>query len=66
MNILKCFGFDISCLFIDINSFKLFNDMYGYEVGDFVLICLVDIMKECLCEIDIIGCLGGDEFIVLL
>ncbi|GGE88921.1 sensor domain-containing diguanylate cyclase [Pseudoalteromonas gelatinilytica] len=66
LNISKRLGFDISCLFIDINSFKPLNDTYGHEVGDLALICLADTMKECLRETDIIGRLGGDEFIALL
>ena len=53
-------------LLIDLDGFKLINDNHGHGAGDAVLI---EIAKRLLTSIrskDIVGRMGGDEFIVLL
>lgn len=66
LNLAARLGFEVCCLFIDINNFKPLNDNFGHEVGDQALISLADSMKGTLREADIIGRLGGDEFVALL
>ncbi len=66
LNLAARLGFNICCLFIDIDNFKPLNDHYGHEVGDKALICLADTLKQHLRKADIIGRLGGDEFIAVL
>lgn len=66
LNLAARLGFEVCCLFIDINDFKPLNDNYGHEVGDQALISLADTMQGTLREADIIGRLGGDEFVALL
>jgi len=51
---------------IDIDHFKNVNDQFGHHVGDEVLIGLVRHSKETLRSIDIIGRIGGEEFLILL
>lgn len=51
---------------LDIDYFKLVNDIYGYQVGDKVIQVLVNVIKQCVCEIDLVGCYGGEEFVVIL
>lgn len=52
---------------LDIDNFKKYNDTYGHQEGDKVLISLADILKECTREsVDKCFRLGGDEFSVLL
>ena len=52
---------------IDIDNFKEYNDEYGHQQGDNVLMSLAEIMKECTREsVDMCFRLGGDEFAVLL
>lgn len=52
---------------IDIDNFKEYNDNYGHQEGDKVLINLAEILKECTREsVDMCFRLGGDEFAVLL
>ena len=50
-------------MMIDLDSFKLVNDIYGHEMGDKVLVVFADILKEALGEESIIGRIGGDEFV---
>ncbi|WP_419764571.1 MAG: diguanylate cyclase [Arcobacter sp.] len=56
----------LSILLVDIDDFKAINDNYGHDMGDQVLLDLVDIMKEKIRENDFIVRLGGDEFLILL
>ncbi len=50
----------------DIDHFKAVNDSYGHPCGDQVLRGVVELAQEGLVPGDIIGRLGGDEFMVLL
>lgn len=51
---------------IDINNFKSINDTYGHQVGDDVLIELVEKIKTALRKGEYIYRIGGDEFVILL
>ena len=53
-------------LFIDIDNFKLVNDILGHGVGDQLLVKLVTILKNNLRKRDLLARLGGDEFAILL
>ncbi|MCT4663159.1 MAG: diguanylate cyclase [Tissierellales bacterium] len=55
-----------SIMFIDLDNFKYYNDTFGHDVGDKILIDLGESMKKIFRSTDIIGRYGGDEFIVLL
>lgn len=56
----------VSCLFIDIDHFKAFNDLYGHSVGDEVLRYVADIIKQQMRMSDVLARYGGEEFAVLL
>ena len=56
----------LAVLMLDIDFFKKFNDTYGHECGDFVLIDVADIIRKSLRESDIASRYGGEEFTVLL
>jgi len=56
----------ISIMFIDLDNFKKVNDQHGHAVGDMVLCEVAEILSKCVRENDILGRLGGDEFIVYL
>lgn len=49
-------------LMIDLDSFKLVNDIYGHETGDKVLISFAKIVSDVLPEGTRCARLGGDEF----
>lgn len=50
-------------VFIDINGMKRLNDTYGHKYGDYIIIKVAEILKECMR--DNIFRIGGDEFVVL-
>jgi diguanylate cyclase (GGDEF)-like protein/PAS domain S-box-containing protein len=57
-------------LFCDLDGFKQVNDAYGHQVGDFVLYesarRIMEIAREIRPLVDIVGRIGGDEFVLLL
>lgn len=57
---------NLAVLMFDIDFFKKFNDTYGHECGDFVLITVADIIKKSLRDSDMASRYGGEEFTVLL
>ncbi len=60
------YGGMLSVIMFDIDHFKDINDTYGHSVGDLVLKEIARICGETVREIDIVGRLGGEEFVVLL
>ena len=56
----------VSLLYIDLDKFKQVNDGFGHDVGDLLLCEVATRIKNCLREGDVIGRVGGDEFVVLL
>ena len=57
---------DLSALMIDIDNFKITNDIYGHFVGDQVLCAVAEEFKKALRQTDLLGRFGGEEFIALL
>jgi len=53
-------------LLIDIDNFKLVNDLYGHTAGDRLLISLSEMIRSVLPEGALAARLGGDEFVILL
>ena len=53
-------------LLIDIDNFKLVNDLYGHTAGDQLLIALSEMIRSVLPEGALAARLGGDEFVILL
>ena len=52
-------------MLLDVDNFKNINDTYGHEVGDKVLIKLVQILNNVFRDDDCICRIGGDEFVVV-
>lgn len=53
-------------LIIDMDHFKMVNDLYGHEAGDKILSAFSEILKKQFRSQDIVGRIGGDEFIAFL
>jgi len=51
-------------MFMDMDGLKFINDTYGHKEGDIAISAFANILKETLREEDIIGRMGGDEFVV--
>jgi diguanylate cyclase (GGDEF)-like protein len=51
-------------MFIDMDGLKMINDTYGHKEGDKAIAIFANILKETLRKEDIIGRMGGDEFII--
>lgn len=60
-------GYQLFLAIIDVDKFKEFNDTYGHQEGDQVLLTLGRVALECTrANVDMCFRLGGDEFAVLL
>ena len=53
-------------IYIDLNKFKLVNDLYGHHVGDLYLQEVALRMTRQLRAVDVLARLGGDEFAALI
>jgi len=58
--------YQCAVVFLNIDRFKRINDSLGYEAGNQLLIEIVQRIKYCLRNKDLIARLGGDEFAILI
>lgn len=56
----------VSLALIDIDHFKVINDINGYAAGDRVIALVAQVIRSSFREVDIVTRWGGDEFAVLL
>lgn len=56
----------LSLIYLDLDDFKQYNDLYGHQVGDTVLREFAELIRKCTRESDIAARYAGDEFVVLL
>ncbi len=50
-------------MLLDLDNFKLVNDLYGHAMGDKILIRFAELVKGMIRSTDLAGRIGGDEFI---
>ena len=56
----------LAVFMIDGDRFKAINDTYGHDGGDAVLVALTATLQRALRTTDVLGRIGGEEFVVLL
>lgn len=61
----KRYNSPLSVAMLDLDHFKAVNDNHGHHAGDMVLKAFARVCLEVLRKIDVIGRVGGEEFVVL-
>ena len=62
----KRYNFKLSCLLLDIDYFKVVNDIYGYDWGDVLLKQIADKLREHVRKEDILTRYGDEEYLIIL
>src|SRR6185369_2020564 len=60
------YNYSMSCLMIDIDDFKSYNDRNGHQAGDVALKITAHALKSALRSADVACRYGGEEFCILL
>jgi two-component system cell cycle response regulator len=58
-------GTPLSLVMLDIDHFKVFNDTFGHDAGDAVLVAVASIIEKSLRAGDLVCRYGGEEFLVV-
>ena len=59
----SCHG---ALMMLDLDNFKEINDVWGHQAGDAILSLAADLLRAHFRQSDVVGRIGGDEFIVLM
>ncbi len=60
------YGTPLTCIMLDVDDFKAYNDRYGHEAGDKVLQSVACVLSEEVRADDLVVRYGGEEFVVLM
>jgi len=66
LEIAQSTGKPLALLFSDLDYFKYYNDIYGHQAGDMVLVRVARIMEEAVGDKGIVSRYGGEEFAIIL
>ena len=62
-------GVQFAVIYLDLDNFKAFNDVYGFSKGDIAIKMTADIMRDSIkyegTPDDFLGHIGGDDFIII-
>lgn len=59
-------GEPLALVMIDLDHFKRINDVHGHAAGDAALVAVADALRAGLRQIDVLGRIGGEEFLLIL
>ncbi len=57
---------DLTLVYFDLDNFKTINDTLGHAEGDRVLVLAANLLRDTFRQSDILGRMGGDEFVALI
>ncbi len=60
------YGWPFGVLFIDIDHFKVINDIHGHDTGDKILRMVARTLSNCVRSMDTVSRWGGEEFIAFI
>lgn len=60
------FGYPVSLLLADLDDFRMFNEVLGFDVGNQILRQVGSLLKQSVRGYDLVARYGGDEFIIAL
>lgn len=62
-------GQPFTILYADLDNFKWYNDLRGFQLGDMVIRCVGEILTDCVHMFgeagDLVGHIGGDDFVIM-
>ena len=62
-------GFSFAVIYVDLDNFKAYNDVYGFSNGDRIIILTADILRDQVAlwgnPDDFVGHIGGDDYILV-
>jgi len=56
----------LSLVILDVDDFKAFNDTWGHQEGDRLLVLFAAICARCVRSMDVVARYGGEEFVVIM
>ncbi len=65
LELARRYGHAVSAVVVDIDRFKSINDNHGHAAGDRVLAELAGLLRRHVRRSDVVGRIGGDEFVLL-
>lgn len=54
-----------SVIYLDLDNFKAYNDVYGFTNGDLMIKAVAECMEDCCREGEFLGHVGGDDFVII-
>ena len=55
----------LGAIYVDVDGLKTINDRFGHAQGDEALRMVADVIRASIRESDVVGRIGGDEFVIL-